>query len=65
MAFQMADIDTIKAAIATGAKKVRYRDGREVEYRTMDEMLTALTRMEAELGLSKARRPIMLMERFR
>lgn len=50
MAFTTDDIATLKAAVATGALKVRYADGREVTYRSLDEMLKTLNMMNAEVG---------------
>jgi len=50
MAFTQSDIDTLRQAIATGARRVRYADGRDVEYRTYAEMRLVLTDMEAEVA---------------
>ncbi|HRF08501.1 MAG TPA: hypothetical protein PL193_07645 [Xanthobacteraceae bacterium] len=50
MAWTQADIDTLKAAIATGARRVKYADGRETEFRSLDEMERALSKIEAEIG---------------
>jgi hypothetical protein len=36
--FSEADAVALRAAIATGALKVRYADGREVTYRSLAEM---------------------------
>lgn len=43
-----AQLAAIKAARATGAKRVRYAD-REIEYRSLAEMNTAIAALEAEL----------------
>jgi hypothetical protein len=48
MAWTQADIDRLKEAIATGARKVRYADGRETEFRSLKEMWDTLARMESE-----------------
>ncbi len=48
--FTQSDIDTMKAAIATGAMRVRYADGREVQYRTLVEMRETLRMMTDEVG---------------
>lgn len=51
MAWTQADIDTLKAAIATGAKKVTFGAGpdqRTVEYRSLDEMQKILDRVQSE-----------------
>lgn len=41
-------VESLKAAIASGAKQVNYGD-KMVQYRSMDEMLRTLSLMEAEL----------------
>lgn len=53
MPVSQADIDALRAAIHTGARKVTYGFGagrREVEYRSLDDMLRILGQMEAEAG---------------
>lgn len=35
------DIDAIDRAIATGERKVRFADGREVEYRAISDLIAA------------------------
>lgn len=53
MAFTQSDIDTLKAAIATGATLVRFGSGvdsREVRYRTLQDMRDILAQMEAEVN---------------
>lgn len=54
MAFTQAHINALKAAIATGARRVRYPDGKEVEYRTLDEMQKTLLLMTNEVSPSTA-----------
>lgn len=52
MAFTLDDYTALKAAIATGARKVVYRSSgeeREVTYRDQDEMERSLRMMEDEL----------------
>lgn len=44
-----ADIDTLLAAIASGTARVRFSDGREVEYRSVGEIRDALALLRAEL----------------
>jgi hypothetical protein len=41
MAFSSADVDAIDRAIASGVLKVRFSDGRQVDYRTTDDLLKA------------------------
>ena len=53
MAYSQADIDALRAAIATGAKRVKFGSGpdsREVEYRTLAEMKQVLADMLADTG---------------
>ena len=42
MALSQADVDALKKAIASGAMRVRYADGREIQYRTQAELERAL-----------------------
>lgn len=54
MAWTQTDIDTLKAAIARGVRKVRI-NGEEVEYGSMTEMRQALSLMEGEVaGVSRS-----------
>lgn len=48
MAYTQSDIDDLKAAIASGALRVRYADGREIMYRSLGEMRETLGIMQAE-----------------
>ena len=41
MAFVQSDLDKINAAIGSGVGRVKYADGSEIQYRTMDDMLRA------------------------
>ena len=57
MAWSQSDIDTLKAAIASGARKVKYGygpDAQEVEYRSLDEMRQVLADMLAEVNPASA-----------
>lgn len=54
MAFTQADRDTLAAAIVTGAKSVRYADGRQVEYQDTAQMLKALAAIDAEIAGNSA-----------
>lgn len=49
MPFSQSDIDELKAGIATGARRVRYADGREVEYRSLADMRDTLRLMQADV----------------
>lgn len=55
MAWTLNDLNAIKEAIATGAKRVKYAD-KEIEYRSLDEMLKAKQLIEDELGLNAGRK---------
>ncbi len=48
MAFTLTQYQAVCAAIASGELRVRY-DGKEVEYRTMRELMQAKALIEAEL----------------
>lgn len=50
MAWTSTDIADLKVAIASGAMRVRYSDGGEVQYRTLAEMREILRTMEAEVA---------------
>lgn len=46
--------NTLKEAIASGTKTVKYSD-KEVTYRSLEEMMTLLRAIERELGLNKTK----------
>lgn len=53
MAYTQADLDALKAAIASGARRVKFGSGpdsREVEYRSLAEMRAIVADIEAELA---------------
>ena len=50
MAWMQKDVDALKAAIATGATKVRFADNREVVYRSLADMRSTLAEMRAEVA---------------
>lgn len=50
MSYTQADIDALKVAMASGARRVRYSDGSEVEYRDMAEMKDILGQMRGEVS---------------
>lgn len=49
MAFTSADIDAIDRAIASGELMVRFSD-RQVQYRSLDELLKARAAIQAEIA---------------
>lgn len=55
MAWTQEDLNCLNEAIAQGAKKVKYAD-KEVEYRSLNEMLKLRDIMKEELGLKKGKR---------
>ncbi|MBB3691462.1 phage head-tail joining protein [Sphingomonas sp. BK580] len=52
MAFSQTDLDTLRAAIASGIMRVRYADGREVTYQSADAMLKAEQRIMDSLAFA-------------
>lgn len=50
MAFTTADAVDLREAIATGALKVRFADGREVTYRSLAEMREILGMIERSVS---------------
>ena len=51
MAWTQADVDALKAALKSGVLRVRYSDGREVEYNNVDQMLRLLQVLDCEVDL--------------
>lgn len=49
MAWTQADLDTIEAAIATGARRVRYQT-HEVEYQSLGDMLKVRALIKEDLA---------------
>lgn len=50
MAFTLSQIEALEKAIAEGVTRVKY-ENKEVEYRSLDEMLKLLDLMRSSLGL--------------
>jgi deoxyxylulose-5-phosphate synthase len=48
-----ADVDAIISAIAGGESMVRFSDGREVRYRSVDELRQSLVIVRAELAAAQ------------
>ena len=55
MAWSQSDIDKLKAALASGHRRVRYTSG-EVEYQSVDDMLKVLAEMQREVAPDAAPR---------
>lgn len=49
MAFTQEQVDALEKAIAEGATRVKYAD-KEVEYRSLSDMIQLLNLMKQELG---------------
>lgn len=58
MAYTLQQLQDLRAAIAEGVTKVRFSDGRELQYRSLSEMLQVERLMAAELeaGAGRSRR---------
>lgn len=54
MAFTADDIDRLKQALASGTNRVRYADGREVQYRSLKEMRELLQMMQDDIASSSS-----------
>lgn len=54
MAFTSTDLATIETAIATGALKVRYADGREVTYQSAADLLRVRGLILSDINASAA-----------
>lgn len=50
MAFTLLQVEALEKAIAEGVTRVKY-ENKEVEYRSLDEMLKLLDLMKSSLGL--------------
>lgn len=56
MAFQQSDLDAIEQAIASGELRVRYGNPqREVEFRSMTELISARDMIRKSLGVTTGR----------
>jgi hypothetical protein len=51
MAYTTQQLDVLESAIAQGVTKVKYSD-KEVEYRSLDDMIRLRNIMRQELGMS-------------
>lgn len=64
MSWTQDDVKRLKAAIASGQLSVRHGD-RQIPYQSVDAMLTALGRMEADIAASvPGRKPATRRYRF-
>jgi len=68
MAYTQGDLDNLKAAIATGARRVKFGagpDSREVEYRSLDDMKATQSLIESELSAAAPFRAVTFAEHSR
>jgi hypothetical protein len=56
MAFTQSDLDAIRVAIGSGVLKVRYADGSEVTYQSLDDLLKAEQRIVGSMAGTSGRR---------
>lgn len=63
MAWTQTDLDALETAIATGAMKVRYADGREVTYRSLADMRSLRQEMRRVLGYTEPSRTVVAEHR--
>ena len=56
MAFNQSDLQAIQTAIGSGVLRVRYADGREVTYQSLDDLLKAEKRIQGDLAGTSGRR---------
>ena len=55
MSWTQSDLDTLNRAIVTGSRKVKFADGREVEYRTLAELRSIRDEVAAGIAPTAAR----------
>lgn len=54
MALTQTDLDSINAAIASGELSIRSSDGKQVTYRSMDDLLKARALAEGDIAAAAA-----------
>lgn len=68
MAYTQSDVDALKAAIASGALRVKFGSGpdsREVEYRNLSDMNATLAMMLAEVSPTTPRPRVSVVQHSR
>lgn len=50
MSYTTGQLETLRAAYASGVKRVKYADGKEVEYNSMRDMAAAISLMERAIA---------------
>lgn len=58
MAYTTQHISTLKEALASGALKVRFADGRETTFRSLREMKEIIADAEAEVATAAGSPPV-------
>ena len=56
MAFNQTDLEAIQTAIGSGVLRVRYADGREVTYQSLDDLMKAERRILDAIARTTSRR---------
>lgn len=54
MAFSASDLATVEQALATGALRVRYADGREVTYQNAGDLIRVRALIQAQINADSA-----------
>jgi hypothetical protein len=67
MAWTQDDLDTLKAAYASGTLRVRFSDGKEISYPSGADLLARIRTVEVELaaGITGERPPMSRVTTFR
>jgi hypothetical protein len=63
LAWTQTDLDAVEQALATGALRVRYADGREVTYRSQDDLRSLRRELRRTLGYVDAPRVVVAEHR--
>lgn len=53
-----ADLDAVQTALATGQRRVRFADGREIEQQTTKDLLALRQQIKAELATTATAKPL-------
>jgi hypothetical protein len=56
VAFNSGDLDAVNSAMASGELIVRFQDGRQVQYRSVEELAKAKRYIEAEINSDGVKR---------
>lgn len=57
MAYTQADLDALQAALASPEHRVRFSDGREVQYRSIGEIQQAIGTVTSDLAAAASSTP--------